>query len=289
MRRRSLAHRVAAKVILVAAIGAVSGVAYHRSSVADYERSQTITLEEYTADFDAYRAGLAEEQYPLWGTMALMIFAVLALFGAYELLAAGLGWALALVLPARAAPPTDLDDAEPAGPFRAAVRTSRFHSNLGKLAIGGGVVLVAFLGLAVLLSSRTYEVPEGTEIFGFLEGPWTWSGADSACVTEPHVISFTPDRSQMIISHPAPVEGPDGRSDSVTRYDLIEVTRGRVRGAIRGERRLTEGGEPVVWDLVLRGPDRYAWRRADISSPFGYTRDVVRCPPPAAPLPEPVP
>ena len=33
----------------------------------------------------------------------------------------------------------------------------------------------------------------------------------------------------------------------------------------------------VVWDLVLRSADRYAWHRADWVR-GGYTREIQRCP-----------
>ena len=36
-------------------------------------------------------------------------------------------------------------------------------------------------------------------------------------------------------------------------------------------------GQPVVWDLVLRSPNRFAWHRTDWES-WATTRDLRRCP-----------
>jgi hypothetical protein len=274
MPRIGIGHHVAARLILLVTAGVVAGVLFHRSTLADLERSRTVTLEEYTAGFDDYRAELASVDLPLWGSVALVVFTLLVVFGGYELLAVGLAQALAMVMPARAPPAPDLGTP---GSFRAAPATSRFHSILGRVAIGIGVVGIVGVALAVMVAYRGYQVPEDTDIFSALEGSWAWSGDDSACVTDPHTISFTPARDQMIIAHAKPFEGPDGELDSITRYEILEHTRGRIRGAIPGEQRLTESGEPVVWDLVLRGPDRYAWRRTDRQSPFSFTRDVLRC------------
>jgi hypothetical protein len=270
-------HHVAAKLILVLALGALTGVAYRRSVVADYQKYQALTLEDYTANFESYRASLYQPQYPWWGYAGIVAVGFLALFGTYELLALGGAWALSAVFPRRAPPPPD--QGHTAGElFHAPPATSRFHANLGRIALGVGAVLLATIALAVVLSVRTYEVPEGTDIFAVVEGRWAWTNSEGGCATDAHTISFSPDRRQMFIASARPFRGADSVVDSTTLYHVREHTRNRIRGAIPGETRRTEGGAPVVWDLVLRGPDRYAWRRADVSSPFAFSTDIVRCP-----------
>jgi hypothetical protein len=70
----------------------------------------------------------------------------------------------------------------------------------------------------------------------------------------------------------------DGEAHRTAIYDLSNPTLSSVRGAIRGEERLTETGEPVVWDLVLTSPESFAWHRADW--PAGsLTGTLRRCPP----------
>ena len=80
----------------------------------------------------------------------------------------------------------------------------------------------------------------------------------------------------MRITSSKPYKGVDGKLDSVAVYDIQAATRTWIRGAIRGETRLTAEGRPVVWDLVLRSADRYAWHRTDWFQ-GGYTREIERC------------
>jgi hypothetical protein len=59
-------------------------------------------------------------------------------------------------------------------------------------------------------------------------------------------------------------------------YDILRLSPTRIRGAIRGETRLTDDGVPVVWDLVMIGPDEYRWQRADWRF-WQFTPSVRRC------------
>ena len=137
-------------------------------------------------------------------------------------------------------------------------------------------------GLAALVAlyvwwDRPYEVPGGADdIFAVIEGKWAWAVSDSGCAKESHRITFTPDRRVMTIASAKPYEGADGKLDSVAVYDIEAHTRHSIRGAIRGETRLTDAGKPVIWDLVLRSPDRYVWHRTDWPEP-GSTGVIERC------------
>jgi hypothetical protein len=156
--------------------------------------------------------------------------------------------------------------------------TSRIHSILPRIALIGGLVLPV-AGMLLLSSlSRSYKPPPGTDVFALAQGTWAWSTSESTCRTDPQTISFTPDRKGMLITlaHPHPLA--DGRLDSVAYYDILRVTRNSIRGALRGETRLTADSQPVVWDLVIESPDRFAWHRTDWA-PWQQTRDMRRCPP----------
>lgn len=155
---------------------------------------------------------------------------------------------------------------------------SRIHSIIPRVALSTAPLLVVGAALAYLRYGRPYEVPADKDIFTVVQGTWAWTTADTNCATDPHTITFTPDHTGMIITAAHPYRRPDGRLDSVAFYDVLAHTRTWIRGAIRGETRLTRAGRPVVWDLVLRSPDRYAWHRTDWV-PGGYTRDVRRCSP----------
>lgn len=154
---------------------------------------------------------------------------------------------------------------------------SRIHSLLPRV---GLAVAPLFLlaAVAYLWYDRPYEVPADDDIFSVVQGTWAWTTADSNCATDPHTIAFTPDHKGMIITAAHSYRRPDGRLDSIAFYDIQSHTRSSIRGAIRGETRMTDDGRPVIWDLVLKSPDRYAWHRTDWM-PGGYTREIRRCSP----------
>jgi hypothetical protein len=112
---------------------------------------------------------------------------------------------------------------------------------------------------AYIWYSRPYDVPPGSDIFEVVTGRWAWTSDSARCTTNWHRISFTPDRRVMTIASSKPYQGADGKFDSVAVYDIQAHTTSWIRGAIRGEQRPTNDGRPVVWDLVLRSPDRYVW------------------------------
>jgi hypothetical protein len=138
--------------------------------------------------------------------------------------------------------------------------------------VGLGAVGLLFVALvAWSVSGAGYAFPDG-DLPRHLAGRWDWTTASQPCGAESHVISFSPDRRTMTIARP-PV-GADTGWTAV--YDLLEVKPSRLRGAIRGETRRTDAGAPVVWDLVMFGPDEYRWHRTDWQS-WNYTPAVRRC------------
>jgi len=84
----------------------------------------------------------------------------------------------------------------------------------------------------------------------------------------------------MVITLAHPYKLATGAYDSVAYYDILRVTPNSIRGAIRGETRMTADSQPVVWDLVVESPNRFAWHRTDWAS-WEHTQDLRRCPPPS--------
>ena len=140
------------------------------------------------------------------------------------------------------------------------------------------IILLLFITLVIGIERRTppvkpYEVPAGSDIYTVAAGSWDWDGRRK-CEENPHVISFSADRDTMFLTFTKPLGDDTSR---VTRYVLHEVTRSSIRGRITDETRLTDRGDPMVWDLVLTSPDSYRWRGTEW--PAGaYTGAVVRCP-----------
>jgi hypothetical protein len=88
------ANRTLGKIIATVVYGALFGILFHQSSVADNLQAQQLTLERYTADFAAYKAHLAGHSWPWWGDVLLIVVMLGLLIGAYEALALGIAWAV---------------------------------------------------------------------------------------------------------------------------------------------------------------------------------------------------
>jgi hypothetical protein len=155
--------------------------------------------------------------------------------------------------------------------------------------LGVGLLGVAFVAWALIYLSPMlpdYSVPEGVEVFDVAEGMWASDGA--ACEDQPQAITFSPDRSQMLITWMDKAPDPTGTRKRRATYDIIDYSGGHIRGAIVGETRTTDAGDPVVWDLVLRSEDVFTWHRTDWPD-YSYTADLERCPEAAAEaLPPPI-
>ena len=92
-------HRMIGKIILVALVGITAGYGLGVAFAADAERGHTVTLEEYIADFESYRAGLQSSEIPMAGAIPLGMIMVAGFFAIYEAMGLAVGWVVALVLP----------------------------------------------------------------------------------------------------------------------------------------------------------------------------------------------
>ena len=104
-------HIVGAKVIVALLFGALLGYAMGVSVRAEAERGKDLTLKQYVAGFDRYKAKLENGDMPMAGALVAGVIMVAGMFGVYELFAFGLGKALARLTrrsadpPVRSAPP----------------------------------------------------------------------------------------------------------------------------------------------------------------------------------------
>ena len=143
---------------------------------------------------------------------------------------------------------------------------SRIHDILPRIALWVSPLFALGFG-AMIWGAVTYlQLPAETGVLDVVEGEWGWTRGENTCKNNPHTISISDDSLTMTLSD---------TSGSWT-YDILEHEHTRIRGAIRGEKRLTDKGVPVVWDLLMRGPDMYTWHRTDW--PGMQTTDLmVRC------------
>lgn len=89
-----------AKLIVVLIFTFLIGYNYNSSSLQDYKKGQSLTLNEYVEGFDDYKAGLLDYD-PLWLDILVASLLVGFLFGSYELSGKGLGWILWRITQAR--------------------------------------------------------------------------------------------------------------------------------------------------------------------------------------------
>ena len=152
------------------------------------------------------------------------------------------------------------------------------------------IVLMAVVGVVLFtraldLTYRTdFELEDGTDIREFVIGRWDWARHDPVCSDSTHAITFSEGGRVMRITQQQAWVDSTGRDRTTAVYDLHGTSSSRIRGQIRGEERLTEDGTPVVWDLVLTGPDEYRWHRTDWDR-WGFTGRIVRCPGTVTPAP----
>jgi hypothetical protein len=111
------------------------------------------------------------------------------------------------------------------------------------------------------------------QAMGIIAGEWDWSGDSLTCRRNPHTISFTADSAVMVLR---PREKYDSTAKSEYRYRILRFTDHTITGQIEGEQRRDAAGKPVVWELVITGPNSYRWRQAG-GPPVGVTRANVRC------------
>jgi hypothetical protein len=140
-----------------------------------------------------------------------------------------------------------------------------------------GVLLVGSVVAGMIWLARSYSVPRGLTLFDVVPGTWAWTSMPDGCRTDPETISFSPDHTTMTITFNRQFRTATGRLDSIARYVVLSSSPSRLRARIPGERRMTAAGQPVVWDLVLRSKDRFAWHRTDWYW-WGFTADLARCP-----------
>ena len=91
----ALRNRIIGKMLLVALLSALMGYAFAAEFAADHARGAALTLKQYTADFDAYRAELMEAgQWSGWGWTMLSFMMLGSAILTYELLATAFAWAV---------------------------------------------------------------------------------------------------------------------------------------------------------------------------------------------------
>lgn len=90
-------HIFVAKTVIAIIFGGLLGYGMAISAKADAGRAKTLTMKQYVADFDSYKAKLEGNEMPMAVATVVGVLMVAAMFGFYEALAFGLGKILARV------------------------------------------------------------------------------------------------------------------------------------------------------------------------------------------------
>lgn len=122
---------------------------------------------------------------------------------------------------------------------------------------------------------RTTQV-QTSSVYDVLPGTWGWQHSKHAgCDSNPHVISFSEDRTEMILTTAHPEMTVHGMART-SRYRIYSDSP-HLRMFLEGEtRRDPATGALVLWDLVMKSPDKYCWHRSDWQ-PDACTESIVRC------------
>lgn len=83
-------HIFVAKTLIAIVLGVLLGYGMASSTKADAARAKELTMKQYVADFDSYKAKLEGGQMPTGVAAVAGVLMVAAMFGAYEAIAFGL-------------------------------------------------------------------------------------------------------------------------------------------------------------------------------------------------------
>jgi hypothetical protein len=114
-------------------------------------------------------------------------------------------------------------------------------------------------------------------VLSILEGEWDWSTSEEPCTDNPFSLRFTPNRDEIHLTYARPRVTEAGEEPNLHVYRILGFGHRYVRGQIIGERRVTDAGEPVVWDFVILDRDAFCWSRTDWQA-GGCTAPLIRCP-----------
>lgn len=142
-----------------------------------------------------------------------------------------------------------------------------------------GLIALLILSAALPSSAEPPATKKRVPLEEALTGTWGLEIEGGTCDVNPHVISFSKDRMTMNLRYS---KGVEGKPAPEATYRIIGKGQDFLRMKMDGERRRTDRGVPVQWDLVLLAPDSYCWRRTDWRSD-DCTPAASRCPEAAGP------
>lgn len=100
------------------------------------------------------------------------------------------------------------------------------------------------------------------------EGVWGWPEGENTCPLNPQRLEFSTDNETVTFRW-------DHTHDPAV-YRILYHDSSSITMLLVGEDRLTDSGDSVVWQLLVKGEDRFCWRRTDWPS-YACTPDLQKC------------
>jgi hypothetical protein len=137
-------------------------------------------------------------------------------------------------------------------------------------------VFLFVLGLTATGAAWAQNPAPDPALFKTVAGKWGWKDSDtSGCGSNFHTISFPNDKT-MTLTFSKPFKSVTGAMTNVSTYDVLYAEGNKITTLIQGETRRTDAGDRVLWVLILKDPNTYAWRRTDWRAE-GMTKEIERC------------
>lgn len=136
---------------------------------------------------------------------------------------------------------------------------------------------LVFTAIAMAGPAAAQNPPPNSDLFKTVTGKWGWKDSDtSGCATGPHTIAF-PSNKTAIFTHSKSFKSVTGEMTNTSTYDVLYAEANKITMYLQGELRRTEVGDRVLWVLILKDPNTYAWRRTDWPA-TSATKEIGRCP-----------
>ncbi|MEM1262507.1 MAG: hypothetical protein AAGH76_08925 [Pseudomonadota bacterium] len=128
-------------------------------------------------------------------------------------------------------------------------------------------ISAAILSLGLVTVANSYDAED---VLATVQGTWGWAEGNFACEDGGSIIDVSSDRQRLTITFANPIEMYDGKSVTVTGYDILAVDDTGVNLKMDNETRAHEG-VLLTWRIQLDGNDRYFWEALEAKAKDGVT------------------
>jgi hypothetical protein len=125
------------------------------------------------------------------------------------------------------------------------------------------LLLTAVVALAAC-STVDSQFASSANLFSRVSG--TWAVLDEGkvdCKAATETISFSKDFSVATFRSTEKYSLGNGKQSDTITYKILKVQDSMITMFLNGETRTTDGGDPIVWSLVLLQDGFFVWRRTD--------------------------